>query len=107
MLRETGAAAFIRQQHAIMGVPIPATILPGIEIPTLILVGEADAITPPEIAREMAEMIEWASLIVVRGSGHLSALEEPERVTKALKPVGGRGLKALPRRHFTNNVASK
>ena len=48
------------------------------------LVGEGDAITPPEIAREMAEMIEWASLVVVPESGHLSTLEQPERVTQAL-----------------------
>ena len=54
-----GARGYIRQQRAIMGGPIRA-LLPGIEIPTLMLVGEGDAITPPEIAREMAEMIEWA-----------------------------------------------
>ena len=84
MMRETGAKAYIRQQRAIMGRADSRPNLPGIEVPTLVLVGEGDAITPPEIAREMAEMIEWASLVVVPESGHLSTLEQPERVTQAL-----------------------
>jgi len=85
MMRETGAETYIRQQRAIMARPDSRPTLPGIEVPTLVLVGEGDAITPPEIAREMAEMIEWASLIVVPESGHLSTLEQPERVTEALR----------------------
>lgn len=85
MMRETGAEAYIRQQRAIMARSDSRQSLPGIEVPALVLVGEGDAITPPEIAREMAEMIEWASLVVVPESGHLSTLEQPERVTQALR----------------------
>ncbi|KFG70405.1 alpha/beta fold hydrolase [Microvirga sp. BSC39] len=85
MMRETGADAYIRQQRAIMARVDSRPNLPGIEVPTLVLVGEGDAITPPEVAREMAEMIEWASLVVVPESGHLSTLEQPERVTQALR----------------------
>jgi pimeloyl-ACP methyl ester carboxylesterase len=85
MLRETGPDAYIRQQRAIMARLDSRPDLPGIEIPTLVLVGEGDAITPPDIAREMAEMIEWSSLVVVPGAGHLSTLEQPERAIQALK----------------------
>jgi pimeloyl-ACP methyl ester carboxylesterase len=85
MMQETGTEAYIRQQRAIMGRVDSRPSLPSIEIPTLVLVGEGDAITPPDIAREMAEMIEWASLVVVPESGHLSTLEQPERVTQALR----------------------
>ena len=85
MMRETGADAYIRQQRAIMGRADSRSLLPGIEIPTLILVGDQDAITPPEMARETAEMIEWASLVVVPQAGHLSTLEQPDRVTEALR----------------------
>jgi pimeloyl-ACP methyl ester carboxylesterase len=85
MMQDTGAEAYGRQQRAIMARADSRPMLPGIEIPTLVLVGEGDAITPPEIAREMAEMIEWASLVVVPESGHLSTLEQPERVTQALR----------------------
>ena len=85
MMRETGAEAYIRQQRAIMARPDSRPSLSGIEIPTLVLVGEGDAITPPEIAREMAEMIEWASLVVIPEAGHMSTLEQPERVNQALQ----------------------
>jgi pimeloyl-ACP methyl ester carboxylesterase len=59
--------------------------LPQIEIPVLVLVGAEDASTPPEFAREMAEAIEWASLVVVPDCGHLSTLERPDAVTRALE----------------------
>jgi pimeloyl-ACP methyl ester carboxylesterase len=85
MVRETGPEAFVRQQRAIMARPDSRPLLPGIEIPTLVLVGEEDAITPPELAREMAEMIEWASLVIVPGTGHLSTLEAPAPVIRALE----------------------
>ncbi len=85
MMRETGAEAYVRQQRAIMTRPDSRPSLPGIEIPTLVLVGEGDAITPPEIARETAEMIEWASLVVIPEAGHMSTLEQPERVNEALR----------------------
>jgi pimeloyl-ACP methyl ester carboxylesterase len=85
MMREVGPEAFIRQQRAIMARADSRPLLPAIEIPTLVLVGEEDAITPPEIAREMADMIEWASLVVIPESGHLSTLEQPGTVTQALR----------------------
>ena len=85
MMRATGVEAYIRQQRAIMARADSRPLLPGTEIPTLVLVGESDAITPPEIARETAEMIEWASLVVIPEAGHMSTLEQPERVTQALQ----------------------
>jgi pimeloyl-ACP methyl ester carboxylesterase len=85
MRRETGPEAFARQQLAIMARADSRPDLPGIEVPTLVLVGEEDVVTPPEIAREMADAIEWASLVVVPGAGHLSTLERPDAVTRALE----------------------
>jgi pimeloyl-ACP methyl ester carboxylesterase len=84
MMRDTGPEAFIRQQRAIMARLDSRPLLQGIEIPTLVLVGEEDVITPVEIAREMAEMIEWASLVVVPEAGHLSSIEQPHKVTEAM-----------------------
>lgn len=85
MLVETGAEAYLRQQEAIIARADSRPLLPGIEIPTLVLVGAEDVITPPELAREMAEPVEWASLVVVPHCGHLSTLEQPEAVTRALR----------------------
>lgn len=85
MAAATGAEAFVRQQRAIMGRADSRDLLPGIEVPTLVLVGAEDGLTPPDLGREMAEAVEWASLVVVPRCGHLSSLERPGPVTAALR----------------------
>jgi pimeloyl-ACP methyl ester carboxylesterase len=85
MAEEVGAAGFARQQDAIIGRPDSRPDLAGIGCPTLVLVGEADELTPPDRAREMAEAIPHARLVVVPDSGHLSTLEQPDGVTAALE----------------------
>jgi pimeloyl-ACP methyl ester carboxylesterase len=84
MAQETGADAFVRQQTAIIGRPDSRPGLAAIRCPTLVLVGDGDALTPPDLAVEIAEGIDGARLVVVPESGHLSTLERPEPVTRAL-----------------------
>ena len=84
MMRATGPERYIRQQRAIMARPDSRPLLSRIRVPTLVLVGAEDQITPPEVAREMADAIPGASLAVVPGAGHLSSLEEPDLVSRAL-----------------------
>ncbi len=84
MAQETGAEAFIRQQTALIGRPDSRPGLGAIACPTLVLVGDADALTPPDRAREMADAISGARLVEVPGCGHLSTVERPEAVTAAL-----------------------
>jgi pimeloyl-ACP methyl ester carboxylesterase len=84
MLRETGAEAFVRQQRAIMGRMDSRQTLAAIACPTLVLVGAQDAITPPDMAREMTDAIQGAKLVTVRECGHLATLERPAEVSQAL-----------------------
>ncbi|MFI4880562.1 MAG: alpha/beta fold hydrolase [Steroidobacterales bacterium] len=84
MSREVGAQAFIRQQTAIVGRVDSRPMLKDIRCLTLVLVGEADALTPPDRAAEMAAGIPGARLVQVPECGHLSTLERPEAVTAAL-----------------------
>jgi pimeloyl-ACP methyl ester carboxylesterase len=84
MAEETGAEAFIRQQQAIIGRVDSRPGLGAIGCPTLVLVGDSDQLTPPELSAEIAEEIPEARLLVVAGSGHLTPLDQPEQVTKAL-----------------------
>jgi pimeloyl-ACP methyl ester carboxylesterase len=84
MAEETGPDAFIRQQLAIMSRPDGRPHLGAITCPTLVMVGDTDALTPPELADEIAAAITGARLVVVPGSGHLSTLEQPALVTEAL-----------------------
>jgi pimeloyl-ACP methyl ester carboxylesterase len=84
MVDETGAEAYLRQQQAILGRPDSRPGLPAISCKTLMLVGEGDEATPPELAREIAAGIAGSRLVIVPDSGHLSTLEKPEAVNKAL-----------------------
>jgi pimeloyl-ACP methyl ester carboxylesterase len=79
-----GAAAFARQQTAILTRPDSRPGLPAIACPTLVLVGDGDQLTPPHLSEEMAGLIPGSTLVVVPQCGHLSTLERPEAVTQAL-----------------------
>ena len=84
MASDTGAEAFIRQQAAIMGRPDSRPDLEAIRCPTLVVVGDQDALTPPDRAQEMASGIPGARLATIPGSGHLSPVEQPNAVSEAL-----------------------
>jgi len=53
-------------------------VLPTIEVPTLLLYGEADQRSPLEIARNIHAMIPKSRLVIIPGVGHESNLEAPE-----------------------------
>jgi len=84
MAAETGAEAFVRQQKAIMARPDSRPLLATIRCPTLVLVGDGDELTPPELAKEIAGGISSANLVLVPDCGHLSTLEKPDVVNAAL-----------------------
>ncbi len=84
MATETGAAAFIRQQKAIMSRQDSRPLLSEIGCPTLVLVGDGDMLTPPNLAKEIAADILGSTLLVVPDCDHLPTLEKPEAVNAAL-----------------------
>ena len=84
MAEEVGAAGFIRQQSANIGRADSRPTLGSIRCPTLVLVGEGDELTPPERAAEIADGIPAARLTTLPQCGHMSALEQPDEVSRAL-----------------------
>ena len=48
-----------------------------INVPTLIMVGELDALTPPSMSNEIMKEIKNSKLIVIPNAGHLSNIENP------------------------------
>ena len=84
MAEETGVDAFLRQQQAIITRPDSLPGLGAIKCQTLVLVGDGDEATPPELAREIAGAVGGARLVVIPACGHLSTLEQPDKVTAAL-----------------------
>jgi pimeloyl-ACP methyl ester carboxylesterase len=59
-------------------------LLPTINVPTLLVVGAEDSITPPADAEAMNAKIEGSRLVVIEGAGHLSNVERPEEFDRAL-----------------------
>jgi|SRR5215468_3939420 len=84
MAEETGPQAFVRQERAIMTRPDCRALLKSIRCPTLVLVGDGDALTPPVLSEEIAAGIAGAHLVRVPDCGHLSTLERPQAVNRAL-----------------------
>lgn len=85
MGEDTGTEVFKRQQAAIIGRPDSRPMLAGISVPTLVLVGREDVLTPLELSQEMADGIPGARLEIVPDCGHLSTMERPEAVNRALR----------------------
>ena len=84
MAAETGAEAFVRQQKAIMSRTDSRPLLATIRCPTLVMVGDSDELTPPDLAKEICAGISGARLVVVPDCGHLSTIERPDAVNAAL-----------------------
>jgi len=69
---------------AMMGRTDTSGALGDFDLPTLVIVGSDDALTPPSAAEAMAARIPGARLEVLAGAGHVSNLEAPEAFTGAL-----------------------
>lgn len=75
----TGALSAMRERPD--STPLLATLT---GLPTLVLVGAEDAITPPGIAQGMAAAIPGARLFEVPNAGHLPCVEQPVPTTRAM-----------------------
>ncbi|KQP49415.1 alpha/beta fold hydrolase [Pseudorhodoferax sp. Leaf274] len=85
MARNVGARAFARQQEAIIGRPDARAALAAVACPTLVACGAQDLLTPPALHDDIAALVPGARLEVFADCGHLSTLEQPGRVNRALR----------------------
>jgi pimeloyl-ACP methyl ester carboxylesterase len=60
-------------------------VLPTIDVPTLLVHGDADKRAPLEVAEELHARIPGSKLVVIPGSGHMVTLEAPERVNDEVR----------------------
>lgn len=67
--------------------PDSRPVLPEIDVPTAVIVGSGDTLTPPPMSEAMAGAIKDAQLTVLDGAGHLSNLEDPDGFTAALRTL--------------------
>lgn len=85
MAQEIGADGFVREQRAIIGRADSRHLLVDIDIPTVVIVGRQDQVTPLPRSEEMAADIANSRLVVLEECGHMSPLERPAEVTDALR----------------------
>jgi pimeloyl-ACP methyl ester carboxylesterase len=69
---------------ALMTRPDSTPLLASIHVPTLIVVGDEDTVTPPAASEEMHRAIAGSELVRIPGAGHLSNLEQPGVFNAAL-----------------------
>jgi pimeloyl-ACP methyl ester carboxylesterase len=84
MARSVGLAGFKSQTEAAITRPDSRPTLPGIRIPTLVMVGDADALTPRHLSEEIVAGIPDARLVDIPESGHGSTIEQPDFVNAEL-----------------------
>jgi pimeloyl-ACP methyl ester carboxylesterase len=87
MAADVGRIGFVNQQTAIMGRRAQHDTLASFTAPVLVLCGNLDVLTPPNLSVEMAGLLPQAELCLLNGAGHLSSIEAPEAVTNALESL--------------------
>jgi len=86
MMAATPVAGIVGALAAMRDRPGSEPLLPTLAgLPTLIVVGEADSLTPPDQAGAMAQAIPGARLVTIPGAGHLPPVEQPGATTEALR----------------------
>lgn len=72
-------------QRGMAARPDMSDILPQLDLPTLVLVGSDDAISPPSEMRGIADALPQAEFIEIAGAGHMCPMERPDKVNAALR----------------------
>ncbi|MGI8610469.1 MAG: alpha/beta fold hydrolase [Candidatus Dormibacteria bacterium] len=79
------AEALIADLTAMRERPDSTGMLGAIKVRTLVVVGDQDPITPPDVAEAMAAAIPGARLVTIKGAAHLSPVEQPDQVNSAFR----------------------
>lgn len=85
LIRSQDREAVAQGSIAIGTRPDSTPDLATIDVPTAVIVGEADAITPLALSRTMYEAIPHATLSVIPDAGHLSNLEAPDPFERTMR----------------------
>ena len=75
---------FAAQIDALLGRPDATAVLQALNCPTLLVCGRQDLWSPLSRHERMQQLCPGAELVVIEDSGHMSTMEQPEQVSKAL-----------------------
>lgn len=82
-------------------------VLEDLALPTLIVVGDKDRLTPPTQARHMAAKIPEARLVILEDAGHMALLEEHEVLNAEIVALAGQVLSPTPRRRRIGGIGRR
>lgn len=85
MMAQTKPAGIVAIQQGMAARPDSVPTLKTIDVPSLVIVGDEDAVTPRSDAEQMHKGIAGAKLEVIGAAGHYSPFEQPEQVARALR----------------------
>jgi pimeloyl-ACP methyl ester carboxylesterase len=85
VVEATSPTAIACAQRGMASRPDMTGLLPSIRVPTLVLVGQEDVISPPAEMRSIADAIPNARFIEIPDAGHMTTMENPQAVNEALK----------------------
>ena len=72
-----GPDAYVRQNRAVAARQDLRPVLGGIAVPTAVIVGEEDRLTPLAMSQEIHALTPGSTLHVIPGCGHLPPIEAP------------------------------
>jgi 3-oxoadipate enol-lactonase len=84
MLESASVDSIVGASEAMINRPDATSVLPTIDVPTLIIVGEEDVLTPPKESRAMHGAIPGSRLEIIPGAGHVSNVERPAAFNQVL-----------------------
>ncbi len=85
MIQRFTAEAYAGHLNAMLNRPEVLSLLPSIEVPTLLLSGSDDAWSPVSQQQSIRRRIPHATLFEIHGAGHMAPLERPDAVAVALR----------------------
>ena len=86
-----GARAYVRQNRAVIARADLRPVLPTIRVPTAVIVGEEDRITPVQQSRAIHLLIPGSTLEIMPDCGHLPPIERPELAAALIVALLQRG----------------
>lgn len=90
IIRRQPADAIAAAARGMAARPDSRDILASIDVPTAVVVGSADMLTPPPMSEALAAGIPGSDLVILHGAGHLSNLESPKEFASVLEDIVGR-----------------
>lgn len=85
MFARQSIAKYSAQINALLNRKDLFHVLKDVHCPTLVLCGREDASTPVAVHEEMLAALSTATLVIVERCGHMSMLEQPDAVTRAME----------------------